>query len=174
MLNSIFKSAPVKLLSLVLGLILLPCINRASDSASNNYLSQSDAEKILGQSARLTENSTATKREVLRYTCTYTGMARDKATGKKENLYYLLEKYKIASSAQKVFAEIITQNRENHKIEKLGQVGDEAILLSDHINYHTIIVRKNNKILRLKVNKVTSMTSLDELKKVAMGTALKL
>jgi len=174
MLDSIFKLSAVKWLPIAFCLTIFSEISRASGDTPTNCLSRSDAEKILGQTARLTENSTISKGETLRYEFTYTGISRDPETGKKENLFCLLEKYKHTSSAQNVFATIIAQNQGNHKIERLKQTGDEAIFLSDHSNYHLVIVRKDNKIFRLKVNKVIRLTSVEELKKVAKDIALKL
>ena len=38
-------------------------------------------------------------------------------------------------------------------------MGDEALQHSDNENFNMIIVRKGNKIVRLKVNKITGLTS---------------
>jgi hypothetical protein len=44
--------------------------------------------------------------------------------------------------------------------------GDEAIIQTDTDHFQLIIVRKSEKIIRMKVNKVTKTTSIEELKRV--------
>ena len=46
-------------------------------------------------------------------------------------------------------------------------MGDEAYFHSDGQNFYFIIVRKGEKMFRIKVNKITSTTSLKEFNMIA-------
>jgi hypothetical protein len=46
---------------------------------------------------------------------------------------------------------------------KKTNIGDKALLHTDNNNFDLIIVRKNSKMIRLKVNKLTNLTSAKEL-----------
>ncbi|MCZ4244845.1 hypothetical protein [Pedobacter punctiformis] len=130
----------------------------------NVCITQADAEKILGQSAKLTENSSESKNGITKFRCTYT----TNITGSKiSNLYYLLEEFKNITSAQKTYTSILKQNENMPGLKKLNEPGDQAFLHTDNENFLMIIVRKNNKILRLKVNKLTNMTSSKELQNIS-------
>ncbi|HET7003465.1 MAG TPA: hypothetical protein VFI33_19215, partial [Puia sp.] len=62
---------------------------------------------------------------------------------------------------------ILSQNAGMQGLSTLDGFGDEAFIQTDNEHFQLIIVRKSAKMIRLKVNKVTRTTSLDELKKVA-------
>jgi hypothetical protein len=138
--------------------------NQEKETAkSDSCLAQNDAEKILGQTAKLTESSSENKNGVTKFRCTYTANIIDLKTNKKSNLYYLLEKYKNVTSSQKAYSDIFVQNENMPGLKKISKIGDQAFLHTDNENFLMIISMKNNKILRLKVNKLTSKTSLNEL-----------
>lgn len=134
---------------------------------SNACLAQADAEKILGQPAKLAESSSENKNGIIKFRCTYTANAIDLKTNKTGNLYYLLEEFKDADASQKVYDEILEQNEDMPGLKKLDEIGDQAFLHTDNENFLMIISRKRNKVLRLKVNKLTSMTSLSELQNIS-------
>ena len=136
--------------------------NQPTGVGSINYISQSDAEKILGQAATLTESSVEENGNALKSRYTYTATSKEATTGKTGHLYFMFEKYNDEASAKKTFAGIISQNQNMPNIKKLS-MGDEALRHTDNENFDMIIVRKGNKIIRLKVNKLTSMTSTKDL-----------
>ncbi len=149
-----------------LSLSLISCGQSATTSTNNPSLScldKTDAEKILGQPARLTENTTEKKDNVVKYRCTYTATEKEAGTRKTGHLYYMLEKYNNESSAQNVYAGIVAQNKDMPNLKALNNIGDEALRHTDNQNFDMIIARKGNKIIRLKVNKLTAMTSVNDL-----------
>ena len=142
--------------------------NRESEKVtSDSCLVQADAEKILGQTAKLTESFSESKNNVTKFRCTYTANNIDPKTNKTSNLYYLLEEYKNVDSAQKTYTDILRQNENMPGLKRLAGIGDQAFLHTDNENFLMIISRKGDKILRMKVNKLTSRTSLNELQNIS-------
>jgi len=136
-------------------------------TAALNCLNQADAEKILGQAASLTENRMEQKADAIKYRCTYTAIQKEAVSGKTGHLYYMFEKYKNDSLAKNVFDEIVFQNTNMANFNVLDNIGDNAIRHTDNENFDMIIVRKGSSIIRLKVNKLTRMTSANDLRLVA-------
>ncbi len=142
--------------------------NQEKETAkSYSCLAQTDAEKVLGQTAKLTESSSENKNGVTKFRCTYTANTIDSKTNKTGNLYYLLEEFENADSSEKTYSDILKQNENTPGLKKINNIGDQAFLHTDNENFLIIISREDNKILRLKVNKVTSMTSLNELQNIS-------
>jgi len=146
--------------------LLLPLISSgfATDTVPYFYLTPSDAAKILGQPALLTLKSEKQERDALKYRCAFTAVESDPVSGKTGNVYYNYEKYRSVASAQKTYPAILDDNRRNGNIQLLDNTGDEGFFQTDSDNFQLIMVRKKDKIIRMKVNKVTSTTSLTALK----------
>jgi hypothetical protein len=145
----------------------------ANSTSLSNLFTLADAEKILGEPAHLADSSTKREGDALRYQCAYKANAEDVKSSKTGNVYFLAEEYNEVSSAQKKYA-FIKKANENHGIKTLDDVGDEAYFHSDNQNFYFIMVRKGAKVFNMKVNKITSKTSLDGFNSVArkMTTAL--
>lgn len=120
-----------------------------------------DAEKVLGMPARQIESSAVNENNVLQYKCTW------KATKEElnSNLFYMDEVYADADAAHKIFADIVASNV--NPGQSRPDIGDEAWFHSDGTNFCLLIVRKGNKMIRMKVNKITKETSIDEMKRIA-------
>ena len=125
-------------------------------------IEKADVEKILGLPAHQTESSTVNENNVVQHKCAWAATQDDL----KSNLYYLDEQHNDAASAHKVFEDIAVSNR-NNPGHSQPDIGDEAWLHSDGTNFCFLMVRKGNKIIRLKVNRLTKQTSVDEMKRVA-------
>ncbi len=132
-----------------------------------HYLSRTDAEKILGQPATLTESTVEKSSNVAKYNCTFTANDSMAAGNRTAHLYYAIELYYNEASAKNVYAGIFAQNAAMPNLKKQGGLGDEALLHTDNQNFALLIVRKGAKILRLKVNRLTKRTSERELLAVA-------
>lgn len=132
-----------------------------------NFFKESDAEKILGEQAHLTDSSSTIKEDTLEYKCTYTANSKDLKTGKTGVVYFLFEQYAKVSIAEEVYSSIRAANENHEGFKVLHDMGDEAYFHSDGQNFYFILVRKGEKMLRMKVNKTTSTTSLDEFNLIA-------
>ena len=125
-------------------------------------IAKADAEKILGFPALQTESTTLNKDNVVKHQCSWKAAHEDLNS----NLYYLDEQHNDVASAHKVFEDIVTGNANNPGHSR-PDIGDEAWLHSDGTNFCFLMVRKGNRIVRLKVNRLTKQTSVDEMKRVA-------
>jgi len=152
-----------KISLILIGLLFTSSLQGTNTNSSYEpCLAKADAEKILGLPARQTESETFTKDNVLQHKCSWKATQKDLNS----NLYYLDEHYNNAESAHKVFEEIVVSNR-NNPGQTRPEIGDEAWLHSDGTNFCLLMVRKGNKIIRMKVNKLTKETSIEEMKRIA-------
>jgi hypothetical protein len=140
----------------------------------SNLFKLSDAERILGETAHLKDSVLTVKSDTVSYKCSYIADSEDQKAGKTGAIYVMFEDYKELASAKKVYASIWTSNKNHQGIKVLEGVGDEAYFHSDGQNFYFILVRKGGKILRMKVNKITSKTSLDEFNQVARNITVSL
>lgn len=134
------------------------------------YLSFSDAERILGQPVQLITNSWTFKDAATRFDCKYTGLSKDKASGREINLFFALEEISEAEVKQ-LFDKYRQSNESNGNVKDLTGTGDDAFSQSDEPNFHLVLVRKGKHLIRLKINKAVETTSLDELKNFAKRVA---
>ncbi len=149
-----------KISLILIGLLFLQGTN--TSSFDEPCLAKADAEKILGLPARQIESETFTEDNVLQHKCSWKATQEDLNS----NLYYLDEQYNNAESAHKVFEDIVVSNW-NNPGQTRPEIGDEAWLHSDGTNFCLLMVRKGSKIIRMKVNKLTKETSVEEMKRIA-------
>lgn len=138
-----------------------------TDPATLNYLSSlftvSDAEKILREPAHLIDSSATIKNNILAYSSAYFADKIDTITGKTGSIYFTFEKYDQISLASKKYTSTKKAN-ENNGIQTVDNMGDEAYFHTDGQGFYFIMVRKGVNVFNLKVNKITSNTSLEEFK----------
>ena len=137
------------------------------------YFSKSDAEKILGDSAFLSDSSSLIKKDTLERKTAYTALSKDQQKDKTGVVYFMIEQYSREASAKNAYNSIKVANENYEGIKTLHDMGDEAYFHSDGRNFYFILVRKGNIMFRIKVNKITSRTSLNEFnlisKKISNG-----
>jgi hypothetical protein len=139
-----------------------------------NLFTLSDAEKILGEPAHLNDSASTmpgetskhsvndsvapVKRQASTYRCAYEANTKDRKTGKTGLVYFLIEQYSDVSSAATVYSYYKRSNEDKPDFKELHGVGDEGWFGNSPL---FVYVRKGNKIFVMKVNKMTSLTSLD-------------
>ena len=133
---------------------------------SGELLTLEDAEKIMGQKAKLTDSVTSFNYHFSIFNCGYTALEADKKTGKTGKLYLACWQYDNVDSAHNAYTFIKVGNEKNG-IKVLQGFGDEAYFHTDNTNFYFIIVRKDKKVFDMKVNKTTSTTSVEEFNAVA-------
>ena len=126
------------------------------------------AERILGQSAFMHERRSVKSGTNRLYQSGYTAFQKD--NGVNGSVYYLLEQYNDELSAHQYYIDTRNANAKNG-IKVLTYVGSEAYFQSDNGHFYFIMIRKGNKVFNMKVNKITSHTSLAEFNKVAREIA---
>ncbi|WP_295720344.1 hypothetical protein [Mucilaginibacter sp.] len=125
-------------------------------------ISVTDAEKVLGQTARMSASSGEEKNGVSKQRYTYVAIADTLS-----HLYYLSAQYPVITAAQKAYAAIVAGNVGMPGQEKITGLGDEAFFHTDKQHFYLIIFRKKDQVITLKVNKLTGKTSAPELRKLA-------
>ena len=132
-----------------------------------NLFTLPDAVRILGEPARTTDSTLTQNDDGVVFKSTYTAVSPDAQTGKTGNLYIMIEDYKLITIAAAVYASIKKANENHEGIRVLHNLGDEAYFHSDGENFLFILARKNGIVLRMKVNKMTGNTRVEEFEKVA-------
>jgi hypothetical protein len=140
----------------------------AANPKTCKFLSSAEAEKILGQPVRLIENNSKVKDNIRTSDCVYRGISKDKVSGKDISLTFSLEQKEqnpTIEEAHQVFETTYKKiNEPDIFVGNLSGIGDEAFLVSNPPSFHFMMVRKDEKIFRIKLNKAAEGTSLEELK----------
>ena len=139
----------------------------------SHFLSLADAQKILGEPAHLVDSTTTIGTDEISYQSDYQADETDPKTQKTGAIYFILQGYNELSAAQKRYSVIRDANKD-HGIKELTGLGDEAYFHTDNENFYFIMVRKGINVFNIKVNKITSKTSLDAFNKVAREMAANL
>ena len=141
-----------------------PCAVQTDSAAiASKLLTLSFAEQIMGEPANLTCNTFIKRGDTLEYKCDYTA---DEITVKTRKLYFMYEVYASVTVAENAYNSIYQANSGHEGVEIVPGLGDEAYYHSDGTNFYFFLVRKGEKMLRLKLNKVTSHSSEAEFKEV--------
>ncbi len=136
-----------------------------------DYFSKSDAELILGEKAYLSDSSSTTKKDTLEIKRAYTANSEDSKTSKTGVIYFMIEEYSKESSAKEAYRFFKTANEKHEGVRTVNNMGDEAYFHSDGTNFYFILVRKGKIMFRMKVNKITSHTSLSGFNQVSKKMA---
>ena len=126
---------------------------------ASELLTLADATKIMGEPCSLTTNTVFKKGDTMEYKCGYSARLQDDATGKTGNLYFMYEVYKDIAAAANAYATIYSANAGHQGVKKVDGLGTEAYYHTDHTGFYFFLVRKNAKMFRLKLNKITSHAS---------------
>ena len=124
-----------------------------------DLFTRQQAERILGEPMHVTDSVLTTADDLIVFNSTYTANTADPSNGKTGNLYVMIEHYRYIESAMQTYTSIYQSNQEHEGIEVLQGVGDQAYFHTDGENFLFVLARKGGKVLRMKVNKVTSHTS---------------
>jgi hypothetical protein len=129
-------------------------------------LGTGDAARILGNQSRL-EKLTAYQGEGAKaYLSAFRDDWRDPKTGKTGILYYMYEEYLSAEAAKSYLAATLKANDINPADGIRSKSGAELHYLTGGEVVRMAMVLKGNRLIRLKVNQVTSRYRLDEFKDV--------
>ena len=131
---------------------------------ASKLLTLADAEKIMGEQAKLTGNTFIKKGDTLEYKCDYTALSQDAITSKIGRLYFMYEIYEGVAAAANAYADIYQANRGHEGVEVVSGLGNDAYYHSDQTGFYFFLVRKNEKMFRLKLNIITSHSSVTEFK----------
>jgi hypothetical protein len=125
-----------------------------------------DAEDILGEPAYQSDSASNAQLAVSAYSCAYTAHATDAKSGRTVAVYGLFERYSSLAGARGRYT-FIKEANEHNGIRVLHDLGDEAYFHTDSSNFYFVMVRKGDRVFNLKVNKITTHTSLPAFNRVA-------
>lgn len=130
-------------------------------------LAVGEAERILGNKSRL-EKVTAYLDEGTRaYQSSFRDDQPDPVTGKTGILGYMYEEYQSAEDARSFLDSTLKANRLSPEDAIRVEGGAELHYFTGGDVIHMVMILKENHLIRLKVNPVTSHYSLAEFRKVA-------
>ena len=131
------------------------------------FISRTEAEKILGHPAHVKDSLLKLTGSYLRSQFHYVTNLKDSAAGQKGMLFFGFEQFQQTSEAERAYAEIKTENEKTSVVNKLVEMGDEGFLVRDQLNFPFIMIRKNNRIFKLKTYNIKSEDSFNELQLIA-------
>jgi hypothetical protein len=138
-----------------------------------DLITLSEAEEIMGERMLLADSSTTKENDGQVYKCAYKAYTEDPKSRKTGSIYFLAQVYNDTSSAKQRYTFIKTAN-EGHGIKVLEGLGDEAYFHTDKENFYFVMVRVGTTVFNMKVNKITSTTSLDAFNRVTVQITSKL
>jgi hypothetical protein len=124
-----------------------------------------DADAILGASTHITDSVPKNEGVKFTYLSGYKTDQKDQKSGKIGALYFFFEAYNNLDGARERFSDVLVSN-EPHGARAVDHFGDEALYHTDNQNFDLMMVRKGRYVFSIKINKRTSTTRLDALKKV--------
>jgi hypothetical protein len=146
---------------------------KPNEVSPSQLFTAEDAEKALGEAAHITDSSSGKGKNLLSYSSAWFANAKDSISGRTGCIYFTFERYEKLEAAKKKYAFIKTANQD-HGIKVLNDIGDEAYFHTDGQGFYFIMVRKGTNVFNMKVNKITSKTSLDGFYQVARKVTNKL
>lgn len=126
-----------------------------------------DAERILGAQSRLEKVTAYLDDGTRAYQSAFRDDWLDPETGKTGILYYMYEEYESADGARSFLDSTLKANHVDPGDGIRVEGGAELHYLTGGKVIRMVMILKENHLIRLKVNPVTSRYSLDEFQKVA-------
>jgi len=130
-------------------------------------LSIGEAERILGSQGHLEKDTAYLDNGTKAYQSAFYDDSPDPATGKTGTLYFMYEEYQTADAASSFLESTLKANNID-PTEGVLKDGDARIYyLAGGKVVRMAMILKGNRLIRLKVNRVTSHYRVDEFQKVA-------
>ena len=126
-------------------------LQKRLDSAmqARYYITSSDAEKILGNPSHLKDSTYKYAGGLLRYSFNYVIDHPDSLS--KGKIFFTFEQYKDELSSKDIYQVIKTENEKGSAITVINDIGDEGFVQKDNTGQPFMIVRKKNKLYKLRV-----------------------
>jgi hypothetical protein len=126
-----------------------------------------EAERILGNQSRLARTTAYQDGAMKGYISDFRDDWLDPETGKTGILYYTYEEYQSAAAARSSLDATLKDNHIDPGNAIRLENGAELDYLAGGDVIRMVMIRKDNHLVSLKVNQVTSRYSLNELKRIA-------
>jgi hypothetical protein len=155
--------------------VLSSFINRNLETANNKFgaptdnyeLKKEEVKAMLGETALVTYQKDSTGESLyLRKSRTYTVDIKDNNEVRISNLYYAYERHASIEIADALIDSYFASNKNSPGYQQLSGYGDEGFFHTDGENFCTFVARKGKVFIRLKINKLTSKSDPEELKRI--------
>jgi hypothetical protein len=137
-------------------------------------LDRASAQRVLGNPCHLEKATAYLDGQTKTYQCAFRDDAFDPLTGKAGILYYMYEEHESAAGARSFLDSTLRANRldpgDGIRVDSGAQL--HYFAATDVVRM--VMIRKENRLVRLKVNPVTSHYSFAEFRNVAAELAGKL
>ena len=133
-----------------------------------------EAERILGNGGRLEKVTAYLDEGTKAYQSSFRDDRLDPATGKTGSLGYMYEEYQSAEAARSLLDSTLQANRLSPADAIRMEGGAELNYFTGGDVIRMVMILKENRVIRLKVNPVTSHYSLVEFRRVAAELAKQL
>lgn len=137
-------------------------------------LEDPEAQRILGTPCRLDRTTAYLEEETKAYQSTFRDNGPDASTGRTGVLYYMYEEYKTSEAARAWLYSTLRENRLDPAAGIRTKEGSEIHYLAGGSIVRMVMILRENRLVRLKVNPVTSHYRLEELQRVAEELASRL
>lgn len=131
------------------------------------FISLSEAEKIIGHPAHLKDSLRKFTEGYFRLQFTYRSNVKDSIKNTFGSLFFGFEQYPQTSGATRAFSLIKAENEKSNTLTMMNQLGDEGFLINDQFNNPFIMIRKGNRIYKLRLVNVEGKTSANDLQLLA-------
>lgn len=141
------------------------------DWKPNLVLDNEKADRILGSQSRFEKVTAYVEDGTRAYQSAFRDDSSDPSTGKTGILYYIYEEYETADAAKSFLDSTLKANHINSADGvRMGNGAELHYLTGGHV-IRTVMILKENHLIRLKVNPATSRYSQEEFQKVAVELA---
>ena len=132
---------------------------------SRDFITNEEANKILGKPAQLHDSAYKFSSGLLRYKVEYVATYKDSTS--KGRIFFMFEQYKDEVITKEIYDNLKTENAKTGVVNDLMNYGNEGFLTKDNLNCPFILIRKGNKLFKFKLYFLDKKISQDELMKVA-------
>lgn len=132
-----------------------------------NFISVSEAQKIIGQPCYAKDSLIKRTGDYQRYQFNYRATMMDTINHYSISLFFGFEQYKSSADAAHAYSLVKTEDEKTLKVIPLSHLGDEAFLCPDAETYPFIMIRKSSRVYKLKLHYLSTPQSLEALKAAA-------
>jgi hypothetical protein len=131
----------------------------------SQFITLKEVENLFNQPCLLKDSVKKYSGNILRFTFTYLSKSTDEAT--KSKLFFVFEQYKDNSMVESIYAGLKKENEANGKVKVQEYLGEEAIIAYDSNSFPFLIIRKENKLYKIKVYNVLNEEQVNSLTAIA-------
>jgi hypothetical protein len=143
-----------------------PSKNKLESATLVKLFTKADAEQILGGPVTISDSTMSAQMNIEAYKSAYSLVSNPESV-----VHFLVESYSHVADATTKYSFIKASNEGKPGFEEYKGVKDEGYFHSDGTNFAFTMIRKGANVASIKVNKMTSTTSKDQVQLTAKRIA---